>query len=435
MTVEYAALTEDADAGNEEQQRPLAECSIPIPALADAKPKPARVVSLDVFRGLCVFLMMLVDYGGSVFPTIAHSPWNGLHLADFVMPFFLFIAGTALAIVYKKLEDKVDATWKAIVRALKIFLLGVFLQGGYLHGVNSMTYGVDIDKIRWMGVLQRISIAYVITALCEIWLPCERWKSSGFFRRYFRQWCLAFALSLLSIGLLYGLYVPDWEFKVSDPALSPTASNSSYVKVKCDVRGDLGPACNAAGLIDRYILGIDHLYAKPAYQNLKECMKSSDGQIPESSPSWCHASFDPEGLLGSLTATVTCIFGLHFGHVLVQLQDHNDRLFHWSLFSSSSLIMGLFLALVGVPLNKALYTISFSMVTSAAAGFTFCALYLLVDVFGYRSITSVLEWMGIHSLAIFILVTSNIAIIAIQGFYWRVPQNNLIHLVINFFVH
>lgn len=45
--------------------------------------------------------MMLVDYGGSVFPIIAHSPWNGVHLADFVMPFFLFVAGVSLAIVYK----------------------------------------------------------------------------------------------------------------------------------------------------------------------------------------------------------------------------------------------------------------------------------------------------------------------------------------------
>lgn len=45
--------------------------------------------------------MMLVDYGGSVFPIIAHSPWNGVHLADFVMPFFLFIAGISPALVYK----------------------------------------------------------------------------------------------------------------------------------------------------------------------------------------------------------------------------------------------------------------------------------------------------------------------------------------------
>lgn len=46
-------------------------------------------------------LMMLVDYAGSIFPVIAHVPWNGLHLADFVMPFFLFVAGVSVAIVYK----------------------------------------------------------------------------------------------------------------------------------------------------------------------------------------------------------------------------------------------------------------------------------------------------------------------------------------------
>lgn len=48
-------------------------------------------------------LMMLVDYAGAIFPVIAHSPWNGIHLADFVMPFFLFIAGISPALVYKVL--------------------------------------------------------------------------------------------------------------------------------------------------------------------------------------------------------------------------------------------------------------------------------------------------------------------------------------------
>lgn len=42
-----------------------------------------------------------------------------------------------------------------------------------------------------------------------------------------------------------------------------------HLQVNCSVRGDLGPACNAAGMIDRYILGIDHLYAKPVYRNLE----------------------------------------------------------------------------------------------------------------------------------------------------------------------
>lgn len=54
--------------------------------------------------------------------------------------------------------------------------------------------------------------------------------------------------------------------------------------------------------------------------------------------------------------------------------------------------------------------------------------YLLgqVDVHGYRWLTSLLEWMGKHSLSIFVLVTSNVAVIALQGFYWKVPENNIV---------
>lgn len=48
---------------------------------------------------------MLVDYAGSIFPIISHSPWDGIHLADFVMPFFLFVAGVSPALVYKVLIE------------------------------------------------------------------------------------------------------------------------------------------------------------------------------------------------------------------------------------------------------------------------------------------------------------------------------------------
>ncbi|CAN1134522.1 Heparan-alpha-glucosaminide N-acetyltransferase [Linum perenne] len=230
-----------------------------------------RIRSLDVFRGLCVFLMMVVDYGGSVFPIIAHSPWNGLHLADFVMPFFLFVVGVSIALVYKKAPNKTEATWKAAGRAVKLFLLGILLQGGFLHGLNSLTYGVDMEKIRLLGILQ----------------------------------------------------------------------------VNCSVRGNVGPACNSAGMIDRYVLGINHLYAKPVYKNLKECKMSRDKSVPDDAPSWCHAPFDPEGLISSITAAVTCLIGLQFGHVLAHLQDHKGRLENWCGFSVFLLVLGLFLALIG----------------------------------------------------------------------------------------
>ncbi|KAF4371986.1 hypothetical protein G4B88_001486 [Cannabis sativa] len=356
-----------------------------------------RVVSLDVFRGLCVFLMILVDYGGSVFPIISHSPWNGVRLADFVMPFFLFIAGISPALVYKKVPDRFVATQRAVLRGLKLFLLGVFLQGGYFHGVTSMTYGVDIERIRWLGILQ------------------------------FSLMCLAILLSAIYTGLLYGLYVPDWKFKVLPAASSLPSNDTSVYMVKCSVRGDLGPACNSAAMIDRYFIGIDHLYAKPVYRNLKVC-NMSNGQVPESSPSWCNAPFDPE-------AAVTCIIGLQYGHILANLQDHKRRLESWTLLSISIFAIGLFLAFVGIPVNKSLYTISYMLITSASAGITFCIMYLLVDVYGFRRLTFLLEWMGIHSLSIFVLVTSNLAVIAVQGFYLHSPKNNMVHWIITCFVN
>ncbi|KAG6651571.1 hypothetical protein I3843_06G115400 [Carya illinoinensis] len=398
--------------------------------------RTTRIASLDVFRGLCVFLMMLVDYAGSIFPIISHSPWDGIHLADFVMPFFLFVAGVSPALVYKKVPNRLGATGKAVGRAVKLFLLGVVLQGGYLHGVNSLTFGVDVEKIRWMGILQRISIGYIVAALCEIWLTFRTWREEGFFKGYHWHWCIAFSLSAVYLLLSYGLYVPNWQFTVSSSASSlPPSNDSNVYVVKCAVRGDLGPACNSAGMIDRYILGVDHLYKKPVYRNLKECNISANGQVPESSPPWCHAPFDPEGILSSLTAAVTCIFGLQYGHVLANLQDHKGRLKNWSLFSTSMFVLGLLLAFTGIPLNKSLYTVSYMLITSASAGITFCALYLLVDVYGYRRLTSVLEWMGRHSLSIFVLIASNLAIIAIQGFYWTVPDNNIVHWIISRIVH
>ncbi|CAN0846162.1 Heparan-alpha-glucosaminide N-acetyltransferase [Linum grandiflorum] len=345
--------------------------------------KTKRLASLDAFRGLCVFLMMVVDYGGSVIPIIGHSPWNGLHLADFVMPFFLFVVGVSIALVYKKAPNKTEATWKAAGRAAKLFLLGVLLQGGFLHGLNSLTYGVDVEKIRLLGILQRISIGYIVGAVCEIWLSRRTRREIGILKSYYWHWVAAFALIAVYLGLLYGMYVPDWQF-VHD------------ANVNCSVRGDVGPACNSAGLIDRYVLGINHL---------------------------------------SITAAVTCLIGLQYGHVLAHLQDHKGRLENWCGFSVFLLVLGLFLALLGFPINKPLYSISYMLITSASAGITFCALYLLVDIYGYRWVTLPLEWMGKHALSIFIIVSSNLAVIAIQGFYWKSPENNLMNCIVSLFVH
>eukprot|EP00252_Welwitschia_mirabilis_P016328 TRINITY_DN3600_c0_g1_i9.p1 TRINITY_DN3600_c0_g1~~TRINITY_DN3600_c0_g1_i9.p1 ORF type:complete len:102 (+),score=11.50 TRINITY_DN3600_c0_g1_i9:234-539(+) len=68
---------------------------------SDNTKKSSRIATLDVFRGLTIAVMILVDDAGGEWPRIAHAPWNGCNLADFVMPFFLFIVGFAIALAFK----------------------------------------------------------------------------------------------------------------------------------------------------------------------------------------------------------------------------------------------------------------------------------------------------------------------------------------------
>lgn len=93
-----------------------------------------RFYSLDVFRGATVALMILVNNPGTwahIFPPLEHASWHGLTPTDLVFPFFLFAVGNAMAFVMPKLEaaGKSRFWFKIIKRSLLIFFIGVFLNG------------------------------------------------------------------------------------------------------------------------------------------------------------------------------------------------------------------------------------------------------------------------------------------------------------------
>ncbi|KAG9440032.1 hypothetical protein H6P81_020197 [Aristolochia fimbriata] len=396
------------------------------PNSADQKP---RIVSLDIFRGLTIALMILVDDAGGAFPSINHSPWFGVTLADFVMPFFLFIVGVSIALVFKKVPNKSAATKKVIMRTIKLFLLGVLLQGGYFHGRNNLSYGVDIEHIRWLGVLQRISIGYFLAAIAEIWLVKGTLvdTSTAFLKKYYIQWILACLLSSLYLGLLYGLYVPNWEFNLPSMAASGQLDGESRV-VQCGVRGSLEPPCNAVGMIDRLILGEKHLYQRPVYRRTKECSVNSPdyGPLPPDSPDWCLAPFDPEGILSSVMAAVTCFIGLQYGHILMNFKSHKQRVLLWSMLSLLLLLFGCVFGLFTIPLSKPLYTLSYLCFTSGLSGFLLIIIYYIADIKQFRKPTVLLQWMGMNALIVYGLAACELFPAAIQGFYWRSPENNLV---------
>lgn len=391
-----------------------------------------RLASLDIFRGLTIAVMILVDDAGGSWPSINHSPWHGVTLADFVMPFFLFIVGMSLVLAFKNTRDKLDAYQKAGVRALKLFLLGVFLQGGYLHGRDNLSFGVDMKHLRIMGILQRISIGYFLVACCEIFskgiqvsrerLPYFQVDAVRLMATYPWHWAFVLVLSSMYLGILYGLTVPDWSFK---------AMETTVTRIKCSVKGDLGPACNAVGYLDRTIMGINHVYVNPVYRRTKECSTLSPdyGPPPVNAPVWCFAPFDPEGLLSSLMASISCFIGAHYGHALLHFKNHEKRLYEWIASGVILNLLGLFIVWLGMPVNKPLYTLSYVCITGGAAGLLFSAIYLLVDVWNYRKPFRLLEWMGMNALLIFILAAVEVFPALIQGFFWSSPQDNLVSLV------
>lgn len=390
-------------------------------------------MSLDVFRGLTIALMILVDDAGGAFPSINHSPWFGVTLADFVMPFFLFGVGVSITFVFKRIPNKKTATEKVITRTIKLFLLGLVLQGGYFHGRNHLTYGVDIDRIRWLGVLQRIAIGYFLAAISEIWLVGNGVVDSAvsFVKKYIIQWMFAVLLCSLYVGLLYGFYVPNWEFKSPITNLNSSVTNysSGNQMVNCNVRGSLEPPCNAVGLIDRILLGEKHLYQHPVYRRTKECSVNSPdyGSLPPNSPGWCLAPFDPEGILSSLMAAVTCFIGLYYGHIIVHSKNHTHRILFWSASYLPILLTGYVMEMLGMPVSKPLYTLSYMCITAGASGLILTIIYYIVDVKKYRRPTLLLQWMGMNALIVYALAACELFPALIQGLYWRSPENNLVN--------
>jgi len=226
----------------------------------------------------CVFvrvqLMILVDGAGGEWPVIGHAPWNGCNLADFVMPFFLFIVGMAIPLCLKRIPDRGWAVRRVVIRTLKLLFWGILLQGGYSHAPDKLTYGVDMKHVRWGGILQRIALAYLVVAILEIVTKDAKIQdrsSSGFsiFRMYFSQWIVACCILVVYLSLVYGIYVPDWEFRVQN---TDSSNYGKVLTVTCGTRGKLNPPCNAVGYIDRKILGINHMYQKPAWRRHWVCV-------------------------------------------------------------------------------------------------------------------------------------------------------------------
>ncbi len=222
-----------------------------------------RYLSLDVFRGITVAAMILVNNPGSwahIYSPLEHSKWHGCTPTDLVFPFFLFIAGVSMFFSFAKYNSNLNRNSLLRIgkRTLLIFAIGLFLN-------SFPQWSVDFSKLRILGVLQRIALAYGIGSLIVLAAP--------------KKYLLYIAASILLVywGILYF-------FGSADP---------------------YSLAGNATIPFDSVILGVNHLY--------------KGFGIP----------FDPEGLLSTIPAIGTVILGYMAGDLIRQSEKTSVHLKLW----------------------------------------------------------------------------------------------------------
>ena len=123
----------------------------------------SRLLSLDVFRGITVAFMIVVNSPGNnmSYAWLAHSDWNGCTLADLVFPFFIFILGVSVAYHLSALQKKEIQNRTIMITIMKrtLFLMGLGLL------LNAFPHGFHPQSFRFLGVLQRIAICYLVSSL------------------------------------------------------------------------------------------------------------------------------------------------------------------------------------------------------------------------------------------------------------------------------
>ena len=287
--------------------------------------KPGRLVSLDLFRGVTIAAMILVNDAGdgsSSYWPLRHAEWNGWTPTDLIFPFFLFIVGVAMAFSFQSRLDRGTSRTQlmqhVVWRGLVLFVLGVFLNGFPNH--------YQLATLRVYGVLQRIAICYVIAAALELWTG---WRAQ-----------LAVAMACLAGYWLLVRYVPVPGFGV------PTHSIPL-----------LDPDRNVVAWLDRKLL-MGHLYERTR---------------------------DPEGVLSDIPAVATCLLGLLTGKWMKA--SYSARVKTIALFLTGLLVVVLGRTMhLWFPINKKMWTSSFVLFTAGLAIVFLAVFYWVSDVKQHRGL-------------------------------------------------
>ena len=287
---------------------------------------------VDTWRGINVAFMVFVNYGGGGYWWLQHSPWDGITLADLVMPSFLSLNGISIALRKKSTKRR------NLKRFVKTFFLGLIVSNkGKLLSLN-----FDFANWRIPGVLQRIAICELIVSVLSF---SNFALLTGVLLFYF-LW-----LSIYFLATPFDL--PSCPASYNGPG--GISSNSQFFHC-------IG---GSSGAIDRFFLGNSHLYQWSTAKGVF---------YPEEHFKNQPIVFDPEGITGTFSSILTVFIGFVAGKILRKKKSFQRRMFLLGI-GSILIFIGLNRAST-VPFNKNLWSDSFVFFT---AGFNFLALLFVLD--------------------------------------------------------
>ena len=345
-----------------------------------------RLISLDVFRGFTILLMTIVNNPGSwahIYPPLEHAEWHGCTPTDLVFPFFIFIMGTAIPFAMPSKNFDFAIFNKILVRSLRIFCLGLFLNffsriqvfsldgipllitrllitfavayallGNFTLKIKTylvfLVFGVLLflvysgipafQEVRIPGVLQRIGIVYFFSSILYLKTDLKT------------QLLIATTILLIYWALMAIVPVPGF-------------GEANFEK-----------GTNLAAWLDNLVL---------------------NGHLWTYSKTW-----DPEGILSTLPAIATGILGMFIGQIL------NMPIKKLEIVKKMSFV-GLFLIVLGLiwdivfPINKSLWTSSYTVYTAGIATLCLTILYYIIDVANYQKWSRLFLFWGVNPMIVF----------------------------------
>ncbi|MGN6267054.1 MAG: acyltransferase family protein [Ginsengibacter sp.] len=318
------------------------------------KPIKERFLALDVFRGMTICFMIIVNTpgsGASPYAPLEHATWFGFTPTDLVFPSFLFAVGNAMSFSQSKYKLISNAAFlkKIIKRTILIFLIGYLMYWFPFFNLDAHGHitGAPMSHTRIMGVLQRIALCYFFGSLIVQYLSKNK-------------------VIIVSIILLVGYWLILLAFG---------DANQPYSMIG-----------NAGNYFDKFLMGNDHLY-------------HGEG-IP----------FDPEGWLSTIPAIVNVVIGFLAGKFIQEKGKTFECLAKLLLAGALLIFIALCWNLV-FPIGKKLWTSPFVLLTSGIDLIWISALVYIIEMSNRKAVKWTEFFMIFGRNPLFIYVLSEIFVV------------------------